>query len=197
MDLRDAIYGRRAIRDYRPEAPSADLLALILTDAVQAPNSIDRQGWSFVVLHGRSELAECSRQAKDAARASLPHDAPADLSAMLANPEFDIFYNAPALIVIVADSAEPMLVEDCCLAAATLMLSAHAHGLGTCPIGFADAWLKTPQARTKLEIPEHRAPVMAIIIGVPATIPPPPGRRPPIIRWLGAPLPAKAIAAVA
>jgi nitroreductase len=54
-------------------------------------------------------------------------------------PDFHIFYNAPVLIVIVATLPDPMVAQGCCLAAQSLMLSAHARGLETCCIGFAGA----------------------------------------------------------
>lgn len=71
---------------------------------------------------------------------------------ILENPEFDIFYHAPALIVISA-AAGPWIVEDCALAAENLMLAACAAGLGTCWIGFAQEWLGTPEGKSSLKRP--------------------------------------------
>jgi nitroreductase len=188
MDFHDVIYGRRSIRDYAPEPPSAEQITAILTDAVQAPSGINRQAWSFVIAQGRERLARYSAEAKRCARAALPADTPRELRAMLENPQFDIFYNAPVLVVICAKADEPMVREDCCLAAQTLMLSAYAHGLGTCRIGFADAWLATAEARQELGVRDPARPVSAIILGRARTTPPAPGRRPPEIAWLGSPV---------
>jgi Nitroreductase family len=56
---------------------------------------------------------------------------------ILNDPNFDIFYGAPALIVISTGTQIPWAVEDCALAAENLMLAARGMGLGTCWIGFA------------------------------------------------------------
>lgn len=54
------------------------------------------------------------------------------LPAMLNDTNFDIFYHAPALIVISAREDAPWAIEDCALAAENLTLKAHAMALGTC-----------------------------------------------------------------
>jgi hypothetical protein len=64
-------------------------------------------------------------------------DKPAKLKERLAEPEFNIFYNAGTWIVICAKPAGQHPVWDCCLAAQNLILAAHAAGIATCPIGLA------------------------------------------------------------
>lgn len=183
MDLREAIYGRRAVRDFTPQEPSAALLTELLTDAVQAPSSVNRQPWVFVVAQGRERLARYACEAKGMALGALDTQIAPSLRAHLEAPDFDIFYNAPALIVICASEPDAMAQQDCCLAGQTLMLSAYAHGLGSCWIGFAAAWLATPAARQELGIPHGHIPVAPIIVGCPATDPPPVARRGPTIIW--------------
>ena len=70
---------------------------------------------------------------------------------LLSDPKFDIFYHAPVLIVISSTAESPWAVENCSLAAENLMLAARARGLGTCWIGFAQAWLATPEGKAALE----------------------------------------------
>jgi nitroreductase len=53
------------------------------------------------------------------------------LQSTLENPDLDIFYHAPALVVISAPEGT-WIVEDCALAAENLMLAACAAELGTC-----------------------------------------------------------------
>ncbi|CAN5660060.1 nitroreductase [soil metagenome] len=142
MELQQAIYGRRSIRDFRAEPISREVIEELLTDAVQAPNSINRQTWSFAVVRGRERLARYSRLAL----ASLPlqHVEP-KMAQLVASPGFNIFYNAPMLVVVCATVPDPMVRHDCTLAAATLMLAAHGKGLGSCWIGFAEDWLSRPE----------------------------------------------------
>jgi nitroreductase len=183
-DVLAAIYGRRSVRDYEREPPSRELIAQIVADAVQAPNSINRQAWSFVVVTGREQLADISRSAKAQALTAIGADVPPELRQMLANEAFDIFYNAPTLVVICATLPDPMVAQDCCLAAQTLMLSAFARGLGSCWIGFAEGWLNTPEGKRRLGLPAESSPVAPIILGHPRAHPAPPGRKPPQITWI-------------
>lgn len=182
MELQQAIYGRRSIRDYREEPVARGMIKQLLVDAVQAPNSIDRQAWSFVVVRGRERLARYSREAL----ASLPHqEVDAGMAQLVADPAFNIFYNAPVLVVICATLPDPMVRHDCTLAAATLMLAAHGKGLGSCWIGFSESWLALPATQRELGICEGHVPVAPIILGYPATIPEPPARNMLQVRWIG------------
>jgi nitroreductase len=157
----------------------------VIAAAIQAPSGVNRQPWSFVAVTDRRLLERCSREAKAHLLASLsanPH-----LSAFrehLASPAFNIFYNAPALIVICATEPDPMAQQDCCLAAATLMLAAHGRGLGTCWIGFAQPWLNQSAGKAALGIPADHLPVAPIIIGRPRGETPAPPRREPAITWI-------------
>ena len=102
---------------------------------------------------------------------------------MLTSPDFNIFYNAPVLVVICATTPDDMALKDCCLAAQTLMLAAYAEGLGSCWIGFSEAWLNTPDGKSKLGIPENFRPVAPIILGFPKGTREVTERRPPDIRF--------------
>jgi nitroreductase len=106
---------------------------------------------------------------------------------MLEDPDFQLFYHAPSLIVISASQVgAPWAVEDCSLAAENLMLAAYASGLGTCWIGLAQAWLGTAEGKTALQLDRDDAvPVAPIIVGYPKVQPGPVPRREPIIHWIG------------
>ncbi|MGA0604051.1 nitroreductase family protein [Caulobacter sp. KR2-114] len=184
MDAIDAIYRRRAIRDYAPDPPARGELERLVEIAVQAPSGMNRQPWAFAIVLGRERLAQASALAK-AALAPSAADLGPELAAMLASPEFDIFYNAPALIVVCATEAGPMAVTDACLAAATLMIAAADSGLGTCWIGFAEAWLASEAGRSWLAIPDDWRVVAPIIVGRPRGAPERPARKAPTLVWVG------------
>jgi nitroreductase len=67
------------------------------------------------------------------------------------------------------------------LAAENFMLGAYGAGLGTCPIGFSRPWLRLPDTKKELGIPESYEPVFPVVVGHPAESPPFPGRRKPVI----------------
>ena len=90
-----------------------------------------------------------------------------------------------SLILISGEAQGPWIVEDCALAAQNLMLSAHAAGLGSCWIGFAQSFLNTPAGKALLGLPAAWVPVAPIIIGHPKSASPAVPRKAPEIRWVG------------
>jgi nitroreductase len=65
-----------------------------------------------------------------------------------------------------------------------MMLAAHASGLGTCWIGFAQGWLGTSEGKSVLKLSESDVPVAPIIVGHPKSSPPAVSRKPPMIDWI-------------
>lgn len=185
MDVLDAIHGRRAVRDYTDKAPSAGVIRDVIGEAVWAPSGVNLQPWCFFLVDDRATLAACSNEAKALVlQQADAHPELAPLRDRLASPEFNIFYNAPVLVVICATTPDEMALKDCCLAAQTLMLAAHAQGLGSCWIGLSEAWLNTPAGKAKLGIPPEYRPVAPIIVGYPKGPSHLTERRPPDIRRL-------------
>ena len=103
----------------------------------------------------------------------------------LSDPAFDVFYAAPVLLVISTVTDTPWAVEDCSLAAENLMLTAHSIGLGTCWVGVAQAWLRTPAGKESLSLPLTHVPVAHIVVGHPKSAPTLVSRGEPNITWIG------------
>jgi len=186
MDLMDAIYHRRAVREFKSDAVDREMIRFIIAAAVQAPSAMNRQPWFFVVIEDQAALERYSCNAKAHLLATVPESAPlGQYRALLAEPTFQLFYHAPALIVICATSTEEGSAEDCCLAAENLMLVAHSAGLGTCWVGFSRSWLDLPAGRKELGIPMHYVPIAPIAIGHPKVSMPPVPRRHADILWIG------------
>jgi nitroreductase len=186
MRVEEAISGRRSVREYAGEAVDEATLRRLISAAVKAPNAVNDQPWAFTVVRDQALLDRISRDAKAHMLETMP---PGDRSdrfrARLSDPDFQIFYHAPALVVISAVAAGPWIVEDCALAAENLMLAAFSEHLGTCWIGFAQGFLNTPAGKSLIGAPTDSVPVAPIIVGKPKSLPPPVPRREPEIRWIG------------
>lgn len=192
----EAIYNRRAVRDYREEAVPEATVRALLEAAVHAPTAMHLEPWAFVVVQDPARLKRYSDEAKRLLRESaeghrqllkVPGLSPSDahLARMLADPDFNIFYNAGTLIVICARPLGSFVTADCWLAAENLMLAATGLRLGSCCIGLAVPWLGTAAAKRELGIPGDVTAVAPIIVGVPAHATPPVGRKPPVVlRWV-------------
>jgi nitroreductase len=186
MDLHESIYTRRAVRAFTSRQVDEATLREIIDAAVQAPSAVNEQPWSFCVVRDQKLLADISRNAKAHMLATTPAGLLSHhFSEILVDPQFDIFYHAPVLIVISAPGISPWATVNCALAAENLMLSACSHGLGTCWIGFAQSWLCADAGRAVLDLPAGHAPVAPIIVGYPKSAPPVVPRKPADIRWLG------------
>jgi nitroreductase len=185
MDLEQAIRARRSVRDYASEPVPRDTLRALIDAAVQAPSAMNTQAWAFSVVEDQKLLTRVSDAVKAHMLEHLPAAEAPPVRAMLSNPEFHIFYHAPALVVISSTRRGPWETENCALAAQNLMLAACAAGLGTCWIGFAQAWLATDEGRAMLQLPATHRPVAPIIVGRPKAQSAPVARRAPEIRWIG------------
>ena len=187
MDLKEAIYTRRSVREYTAEPVSESIIRDLIDAAIQAPSAVNQQPYAFCVVRDKAVLAAISREAK----AHMVRTTPAGLmshhfSEILNDEKFDIFYHAAALILICTAAEMPWAIEDCALAAENLMLAARVARLGSCWIGFAQSWLGTPEGKALLKLPAAYKPVAPIIIGHPKSAPPPVPRKEPQIHWIGA-----------
>lgn len=187
MELLEAIYSRRAVREYTTEPVEEAQLQALIDAAVQAPSAMNQQPWSFCVVRDQALLLQIS----DKAKAHLLRSPPAGLAAhhleeMLGNDAFHIFYHAPAIILISATGDGPWMHNDCALAAQNLMLAARAAGLGTCWIGLAQGWLATAEGRLALGLPPAHAhvPIAPLIVGHPKAAVQSSHRNKAEVRWL-------------
>lgn len=186
MNINEAIYGRRSTREYTTETVDEVVIGRLIDAAVQAPSAVNQQPWTFTVLRDQALLDRISREAKAYMLATLSSGPQSGHFQSLLNDEhFQIFYHAPVLILISGNAPSQWVVEDCALAAENLMLAAYAEGLGSCWIGFAQAFLNTPQGKKALGLPVEWAPVAPIIVGHPKSTPAPVTHKAPEVRWIG------------
>ena len=185
MQLEEAILNRRSVREYTSEAVGEATIKRLIAAAVQAPSAINEQPWTFTVIRDRRLLEQVSHAAKLHTLTTASHRDIEVFRSQLEDPQFEIFYHAPALIIISGRSAGAWITEDCALAAENLMLAAYAEQLGTCWIGFAQAYLNTAEGKAAVGIPEAWMPVAPIIVGRPQHASRSVSRKDPEIRWVG------------
>lgn len=175
----EAIYKRRAVRNYKPHKLDPSLIHSLLDAAVQAPTAMHEEPWSFVIIQDQDTLNRLSDTVKALIHTEAHHFSKIqmkNLQELVNNPEFHAFYNASTLIIIYSKYQGPFVAADCWLAAENLMLTACAQGLGTCVIGLAVSALNTPEWKTKLNIPSEVTAIAPIIVGIPA------GETPVVVR---------------
>jgi nitroreductase len=178
------IYERRSVRSFTDEPVSRELVSSLVDAAIQAPSAMNEQPWHFTVVADKARLASISAKAKAFMLAEFSEDSHIDhLRQTLSDANFNIFYNAPALIVISAPQGSRWAIEDCAMAAQNLMLAAHSVSLGTCWIGFAQSWLNSDEGRRSIGVEPSQLVVAPIIVGHPAEKAHPVPRKKPSIAW--------------
>lgn len=191
----EAIYGRRSVRKYRDTPVEVAEIRALLHAAVQAPTAMHAEPWVFVVIQDPLELQRLSAVAKQEMlqQAHLYRDlhdpsvTPKNGGFLkaLGRPDFNIFYDAGTLILVGGRVTNPYVAGDCWLATENLMLAAAAMSLGTCCIGSAIAAVNAPDVKASLGIPQDVSIITAVIVGVPADMPAPPGRKEPVVlKWI-------------
>jgi nitroreductase len=185
MELMDVLKNRRAVRDYTDSPLGRPAIERLICAATLAPSAMNRQPWAFAVLLDRQRIDEYADRARKWLLENLAaagHDEGA--RDILDQPEYSIFYRAPAIVIVAAQSQASQAAEDCCLAAQNLMLAARDQGIGSCWIGFARPWLNLPSTKEELGIPGKYQVVAPIVLGYPRSWPETHGRKHAEIHWI-------------
>lgn len=185
MELMEVLRNRRAVRDYTDGRLSRAVIEGLIGAAILAPSAMNLQPWRFAALLDPERIEKCAEQAR---KWLLENPAATGFGdsgrEILEKTGFDIFYHAPALVIVMAQSSAAQAMEDCCLAAQNLMLAARDGGIGSCWIGFARPWLNLSSTKKELGLSEGCQVVAPIILGYPRAWPESHGRKPAEIHWI-------------
>src|SRR5450755_88037 len=103
MSAMDAIYHRRAVRDYTPEKIDEAVIRTLLDAAVHAPTAIHEEPWVFAIIQDKALLKRLSDNVKELLVSGADPIHPllrGHGAGRFASPEFNAFYNAGTLVVI-------------------------------------------------------------------------------------------------
>ncbi len=169
-DVFKNIYLRRSVRDYRPADVPDDILKELIKAGTYAPTAVNKQPWRFVVVKNMDTIRRLSDRAKkswldSAGKVDDPHMK--QIVGAMKMPEFNIFHNAPVLVLIFSapDAYSPQY--DCALAAENMMLAARSLGIGSCWIGFGMPLGNDKEVLDELKVPEGHKLMAPLIFGYP------------------------------
>lgn len=183
MDFNDLLLKRRSVRDFLPRAVPLTVIKEILADTRFAPTARNGQPCKFVIVRDRDWILRLSKESKDALLKKLEEDPSSPLANyvnVLSDENFNVFYNAPCLILLCVPKRLASGDYDCALTAAYFMFSATNRGLGTCWVGLG-SHIENPDTLKELGIPSDYRLAAPIILGYPREIPSPLDRHEPVI----------------
>ena len=185
MKVLDAIKDRRAVHAFRDEPVSESVLRELISISTNAPSFMNQQPWAYSVVHDPKTVSKLGVQVREYLRLEgrrlLPFPViPARDNLLPA----DIFYGAPALVVISATTESHEAEMACAMAAYAMMLAAVTMNLGVCWVSDADSWFATSEGHKALGIPDSYHPVATLLVGAPMAAPVSPGRFDPEVHWV-------------
>lgn len=167
------IFSRRSVRDYLPGEVKDDIIRELIRAGTYAPSAANKQPWRFVVIKNRELINKLSDKAKELwmeqdVKSSRPELI--GLANMVSRPGFNIFFNAPLLIMIFShpDAFSPQI--DCALAADNMMLAARSLGIGSCWIGLGAPLGQVPAIMDDLGVPSGHRLEGCLIFGYPVKL---------------------------
>jgi nitroreductase len=162
----ECIKNRRSCRNFKADRLKDEDLAVIIEAGLWAPSGNNKQPWFFTVLQNMEKISEMNSEAKKNALKYLTD--PKRLS-VANNPDFDLFYKAPCLIVVSADMSSGTAVADCSAAIQNMMLAADSIGVASLWNGIIKRfWFDTDgvtEFKKKYKIPEEYTPLYAVAFG--------------------------------
>ncbi len=112
----DAMVTRRSCRSFKPDMPDAALIREVLRAGSFAPTGKNWQ--SPIILAVTDPVLRRKLSQRNAE--------------ILGKADFDPFFGAPVVLIVLADKSRPTYVYDGSLVMGNLMLAAHALGLASC-----------------------------------------------------------------
>jgi len=173
MEYSELLQNRRSVREFTEEQVSTELVMELIQESCLAPSAGHGQPWEFIVVHNKEMIRKISDESKRNLLTEVeanPESPFKQYEQVLLNDKFNVFYNAPCLVLIVGNSKVRTLGVDCSLFAAYLMFAATSRGLGSCWVDLGGD-IQSQQLRKDLGLPEGFSIVAPVIIGYPKQIP--------------------------
>ena len=183
MTFDQLLKNRRSVRNFQDKNVPVDLIHEIIAESTLAPNAGNDQPWKFIIVNEKGMMKRISDESKKNILARIdanPNDYAKKYQKMLENESFNVFYNAPCLVMILGQSDLKNLYVDCALAASYFMFAAASRGLGSCWVNLGTE-VEDPGMRHELGLPQDCTIVAPLIVGYPEKVPSIPKRKQPEI----------------
>ena len=135
-DILEVIKTRRSVRKYKSDMVPAEIIDKIIEAGTYAATGMDRQSPIILAVTDKELRDKLSKM---------------NSRIMGKSEDFDPFYGAPVVLIVLADKARPTYVYDGSLVMGNLMLAAHAEGIGSCWIHRAKEEFESAEGKAFLK----------------------------------------------
>lgn len=164
-EIFNLIKTRRSTKKYKSDSVPQELIDKIAEAGTYAPSGLNKQ--SPIILEITNKEMRDKLSKLNASVVGMPEG-------------FDPFYNAPVVLVVLADKSIPTYIYDGSVVMENMMLMAHALGLGSCWIHRAKESFETAEGKAilkELGIEGNYEGIANCIIGYPDMTPAPHSRK--------------------
>lgn len=158
------ILSRRSVRNYSGEQIKKEELDLIVNAGLNAPSACNQQSWHFTVIQDKKTINDLNKASKEA----LAKSEDDYLKSVAADESYNLFYNAPTVIVVSGERSALAPRVDCAAATQNMLLAAESLNIGTCWIGLVYPLFVSENAKewqNRFGIPESHELYHAVIMG--------------------------------
>ena len=127
---------RRSIKKYKGDSVPQEMIDIITEAGTYAPSGLNKQ--SAIILEITDKNMRDKLSKINAQIAGMPEN-------------LDPFYNAPVLLVVLANKDIPTYIYDGSLVMENMLLAAHSLGLGSCWIHRAKETFETDEGKKILK----------------------------------------------
>ncbi|MDF1531184.1 MAG: nitroreductase family protein [Methanosarcinales archaeon] len=185
----ETIRTRRCVREYKDDSIPDEDIEFLIDCARYAPSGFNIQPWSFLVVTNKEVKRNISERGKKSMiplLEAIEHktDKVQNFLTFLKTDGTDMFYNAPALVIILGNENAMTIDYDCAMAAQNMMLAAHSMGIGSCWIGGIQPALMDSGFLKELGAPDRYKAVAPLIFGYPKGENAVPEKKKPDVVWV-------------
>ncbi len=182
-DTLKVINNRRSVRKYQTRPIGEAELRAIVETAIYAPSAMNQQKWHFTVIQNQAMLVKMN----NVVRENLLNSGVEFLAERAKNPDFNVFHNAPAIIIVTADEQARFTEIECGAAAENIALAAESLNIGSCFVGMSEFLFASENAgeiRKELGIPEGYRHIITVTLGYKDIKPPVPPKNKDAINYI-------------
>lgn len=156
-----AIKSRRSVRKYRQEQISEESLNSIIEAGIYAPTAHNEQPWHFTIIQNQEMLQHINEKVKELmAKSNVEW-----IQKMSSNPNFQMTYNAPTLIIVSGRKNAMAWEADCAAAIQNMLIAAESLNIGSVWLGLVRFLFEQGGEVSKLGIPEGYQPYYGVALG--------------------------------